>query len=124
MGILLSYFTRSNAATFLILLLVAVGIEQVVSNNLSLTAMATAVAIPVGALAAGAGLSTIAFTRARAGEAILGIPVVLVVVYGVVGAYQVVFTDVLPFEEFMGVIQLPAAGVAIGKGLFANNSPT
>lgn len=119
----LSYFTRTNAATFLILLLIAVGIEQTFANDVSLTTMAQELAIPVGALAAGAGLSTIAFKRAGAGETVLGIPVLLVILYGVVGAFQVV-TGTLPFTDFMGVIQLPAAGVAVGKGLFANNSPT
>lgn len=117
----LKYLTRSNTATFLILLLIAVGIEQTFANNVSLTTMAEELAIPVGALAAGAGLSTIAFRRAGAGEQILGIPVLLVTVYGIVGAIQVVLGS-LPFNEFMGVIQLPAAGVAVGKGLFANNT--
>lgn len=123
MSDVLSYFTRSNAATFLVLLLIAVGIEQTFANNISLTAMAQELAIPVGALAAGAGLATISFKRAAAGEAILGIPVILVVVYGVVGGIQVV-VGTLPFGEFMAVVQLPAAGVAVGKGLFANNAPT
>ncbi len=118
----LKYFTRSNTATFLVLLLIAVGIEQTFANNVSLTTMAEELAIPVGALAAGAGLSTIAFRRAGDGEQILGIPVLLALLYGVAGAIQVVVGS-LPFTEFMGVIQLPAAGVALGKGLFANNSP-
>lgn len=118
----LQFLTRSNTATFLILLLIGVGIEQTFANDISLTTMAEQLAIPVGALAAGAGLSTIAFRRAHAGEQILGIPVLLVAIYGVVGAIQVVLGS-LPFTEYMGVIQLPAAGVALGKGLFANNSP-
>lgn len=120
MKAILSYVTKQNSAAFLILLLVAVGIEQTFANNTSLTAMAQELAIPVGALAAGAGLSTIAFKKAAAGETILAIPVLIVVLYGVVGAIQVIAGS-LPFTEYMAVIQLPAAGVALGKGFFAHN---
>lgn len=118
----LSYFTRGNSAVFLILLLVAVAIEQTFAESLSLATVADELKVPIGALVVAGGLSTIQFKRAQAGESVLAIAVVLVIVYALVGAVQVVFTNDLPFSEYISIVQFPAAGVAVGKGLFANNT--
>lgn len=119
----LSYITQKNIVVTLILLLVGVGIANVFAGDLELAALAKLLGIPVAGLAAGAGLSTIQFTKAAPGEPILGIAILLVLAYAIAGAVQVLTND-LEFPEYVKLIDLPVAGLAVGKGLFANNSHT
>ena len=119
----LSYLTRSNVATVLILAMVLAGICAIILGELTLDELVNLLAEPVGALVVGGGLATISFTRARAGEPVLGIAALLVVAYAVVGLIQVFLGD-LTFPGYLEVMQLPAAGLAIGKGIFANNGIT
>lgn len=118
----LTYLTRRNIATALILTYVAIGAVVVITGGMTLEALVQLLDAPVAALVVGAGLTTIAFTRAAPGETVLGIAALLVIAYAIIGAIQVVSTD-LTFEAYLKLMDLPVAGLAIGKGLFANNVP-
>ena len=117
----LSYMTQKNTVTFLILLFVGVGLFKVANGTIALQNLVSLLDVQVAALAAGAGLASIKFTKATAGEPILGIAVILVLAYALIGAVQVVTTS-LTFEAYLKLMELPVAGLAIGKGLFANNA--
>jgi len=117
------YLTQRNLVTFLILLFTGIGLVKVATGDLELATVISLLDVPVAALAVGAGLATIKFTKATAGEPILGIAAILILGYAVAGAVQV-FVDDLTFEAYLRVLEVPLAGLAVGKGLFANNSPT
>lgn len=117
---LLQYLTRKNVVTALVLLYVAIGAVKVLAGDLTLSALVSLMDVQVAALAIGAGLAGISFAKASSGEPILGIAAVLVLAYAVVGAIQVL-TSSLIFEAYLRLMDLPVAGLAIGKGIAANN---
>lgn len=117
----LQYVTKKNTATALILFMVATAMYSVLVGNITLSEAVALLDLPVTGLVIGAGLTGIAFTKARGVEEILGIAVVLILVYAVVGMIQV-FTSDLTIEAYLKLLDLPAFGMAIGKGAAANNS--
>jgi peptidoglycan/LPS O-acetylase OafA/YrhL len=116
----LSYLTRSNVALLLILFMVLAGICAVILGELTLDELVNLLSKPVGALVIGGGLATVSFARAKAGEPVLGVAALLVIAYAIVGLIQVFIGD-LTFPGYLQVMDVPAAGLAIGKGIFANN---
>lgn len=117
---LFRFVTRTNVVTFVILLYVVIGCIKVILGDLTLEVLVALLTTPVAALAAGAGLASIKFTPAPAGEQVLAIAVILVLAYAIVGAVQVLASD-LTFEAYLHIMAVPLGGLAVGKGLFANN---
>lgn len=116
----LLYLTRKNIVTALVLLYVAIGAVKVLAGDLTLPALVSLLDVQVAALAIGAGLAGISFAKAAPGEPLLGIAAVLVLAYALVGAIQVL-TSSLTFEAYLKLMDVPVAGLAIGKGIAANN---
>lgn len=117
----LLYLTRKNTATALILFMVVAAMYSVlVAQTITLEEAVNLLDLPITGLLIGAGLTGIAFTKAKGVEQILGVAVVLVLVYAVIGLIQV-FTSDLTIEAYLKLLDLPAFGMAIGKGAASNN---
>jgi hypothetical protein len=114
------YLTSGNVATTLILLIVAVGAVKVAIGDLSIAQLTNLMDVPVVGLALGAGAAKIQFNKAVPGESLVPMVTLLVVVAAIAGALSCIFGS-LTFEAFVKTIQLPVAGLAVGRGIAANN---
>lgn len=116
-----SYLTKGNVATALILLILAAGTVKVVIGELQIAELIKLMDIPVVGLAIGAGATSIRFTKALPGEQLVPLVTLVVVAGAIAGAAQCIF-GALTFEAFVKTIELPVAGLAVGRGLAAHNS--
>ena len=120
MNSILAYLTRNNVVLALVLIYVAVGVAKVLFGDLPLQNLVALMDVQIAALGLGAGLATVGFVRAQSGEQILGIAALLVLLYAAVGGGQVIAGD-MTYEGYLKLMDLPVAGLAVGKGVFANN---
>lgn len=118
-----AYLTQKNVVTALLGIYVIVGLLKVCGlgdGDLTLAGLVNLLDVQIAAYGIGAGLATITFAKAAPGEPLLGFAALLVLGYAVAGAVQVL-ADSLTFEAYLKTMDIPFAGLAIGKGLFAHN---
>lgn len=121
MNALLSYLTRKNTLTALIVLYAVVGFYVVATTDLSAMGLINTLDQQAIAFGVGVGLANVKFTKALPGEPLLGYFALVVIGVAVVGAYNV-FDTKLTYEAYMASMTPYVAGLSIAKGLFANNA--
>lgn len=120
---LLQYLTRRNTLTALVVIYALVGIYVVATTDLSAMGLINTLDEQAVAFGVGVGLAQIKFAKALPGEPLLGYYALVVIGVAVVGAYNVVDTR-LTYEAYMASMTPYVAGLAIAKGLYANNART
>lgn len=123
---LLKYLTRNNVLSALLLIYLAIGLVIVATTSLDilgLMAILNGIAVSYGI---GVGLASIKFTRALPGEQLLGIFGLIVLAVAVVAGIEVITGNepsLAAYETYIAGMTPWIAGLAIGKGLHAHNTP-
>jgi len=117
---LLKFLTQSNTALVVFAAFVLIGVYVVFVTPLTAMGLVSLLQLQAVALGVGIGAAQIKFTKATAGEPVLGAYVLLVIVAVIVGGIEVLSAP-LTYEGWVNEVSPWVAGLFVAKGLFANN---
>jgi hypothetical protein len=115
-----SLLSKANVVTSLVLIYFFIGAAKVLGGDLEFNALISLMGPQIGGLAVGRGLATVKSTAATGATSAASVATVLVLLYALLGGVQVVVDD-LTFEAYLESMNIPVAGLAVGRGIAANN---
>lgn len=113
--------SKANIATSIVVIFFLVGAVKVVAGDIEFNNLISLMAVPTAGLAVGRGLAAVDLPQAPAAIPAVAVATILVLAYAVLGGVQVV-VDNLTFEAYLKSMDVPLAGLAIGRGIAANNT--